>query len=83
MRRGGELVGLRVHALGAVLQLRQLVAALQHELVRARDLAGGRGRARAQRLQRRGAAARDVLGHRAVRLAAAFADCTQTVRKLF
>lgn len=72
---GGELGGLRVHALGAVFQLRQLVAALHHQHVRARHVGAGRARARAQLLQLRRAAARDVLGHRAARLAAALADC--------
>lgn len=65
VRGGGELGGLRGHALGALVQLAQLVAALQHLLVRARHLAGHRLHARR---------ARHVLGHAAGRLAAALAD---------
>lgn len=78
VRGGGELGGLRVHALGAVLQLRQLVAALQHQHVRARHVGAGRARARAQLLQLRRGPARDVLGHCAAGLAAALADYGHT-----
>lgn len=69
---------LRVHALGAVLQLAQLVAALEHELVRAGDLAGGGGGAGAELLQLL-VGARDVLRHRSARLQpAALADWKRT-----
>ncbi|CAG9787993.1 unnamed protein product [Diatraea saccharalis] len=78
VRGGGELGGLRVHPLGAVLQLRQLVPALQHQLVRARHLAPRVRRARPQRLHRPRPRARPRAlhhaGHGAVRLAAALSD---------
>lgn len=56
-----------LQSLGALLELAELVTALEHELVRARHLARGGGRARAQLLQRL-AAAGDVLRDRSVRL---------------
>lgn len=73
MRGGAEHGGLRVHALGAVLQLRDLVAALHDEHVRARHLAAGRAGARLQLLAR---LARARGGARAAARAAATAAAT-------
>lgn len=73
MGGAGELLRLVRHPLGALLQLAQLVTALEHKLVRLADLGRYGRRPRVQRLDV-GVRAGNVFRHRPVRLAARFAN---------